>query len=80
VALRERLRGDAVHGWLCLPPVAARLRARLFSLGAVVAEAVGPTGEWLLEVRTSRGNVERLYRREGLRTEWVRSGFEFPAT
>ena len=80
VALRERLRGDAVHGWLCLPPVAARLRARLFSLGAVVAEAVGPTGEWLLEVRTSRGNVERLYRWEGLRTEWVRSGFEFPAT
>ena len=77
-ALTERLRGDAVHGWLCLPPIAARLRARLFSLGAVVAERTGPEGEWLIEVRTSRGNVEWLYRREGLRAEWVRSGFEIP--
>ena len=78
-ALAERLRGDAVHGWLCLPPVAARLRAKLFSLGAVVAERVEPEGEWLMEIRTSRGNVESLYRREGLRAEWVRSGLAIPA-
>jgi GTP-binding protein HflX len=78
-ALTERLRGDAVHGWLCLPPMASRLRARLFSLGAVMAERTGPEGEWLIEVRTSRGNVEWLFRREGLRAEWVRSGFEIPA-
>lgn len=78
VALTERLRGDAMHGWLCLPPMAARLRARLFSLGAVMAERTGPEGEWLIEVRTSRGNMELLYRREGLRAEWVRSGFEIP--
>ena len=78
-ALTERLRGDAVHGWLCLPPMAARLRSRLFSLGAVVTEHTGPEGEWLIEVSTSRGNVELLYRRDGLRAEWVRSGFEIPA-
>lgn len=78
-ALTERLRGDAVHGWLSLPPMAARLRAKLFSLGAVVAEQTGPAGEWLIEVRTSRGNLEWLCRREGLRKEWVRSGFEIPA-
>jgi GTP-binding protein HflX len=47
-------------------------------LGAVVAEQSGPTGEWLIEVRTSRGNVDRLCRQEGLRAEWVRSGFEIP--
>ena len=74
----ERLRGASVHGWLCLPPAASRLRARLFNLGAVVAEETGPAGEWLIEVRTSRDNVDLLYRREGLRAEWVRSGFEIP--
>ncbi len=78
-ALAERLRGDAVHGWLCLPPAEARLRSRLFSLGAVVAEQAGPAGEWLIEVRTSRGNMDLLRRRDGLRAEWVRSGFEIPA-
>jgi GTP-binding protein HflX len=78
-ALSERLRGDAVHGWLCLPPMAARLRARLFELGAVVTEQTGPDGKWLIEMRTSRGNVEWLCRREGLRAEWVRSGFKVPA-
>jgi GTP-binding protein HflX len=54
------------------------LRARLFDLGAVVTESTGAEGEWLIEVRTSRGNVEWLSRREGLRAEWVRSGFEIP--
>ena len=78
-ALAERLQGDAVHGWLCLPPTATRLRAKLFDLGAVVAEQMEPTGEWLIEVRTSRGNVGWLCRREGLRAEWVRSGFDIPA-
>ncbi|MDS4042818.1 MAG: ribosome rescue GTPase HflX [Candidatus Competibacter sp.] len=77
-ALTERLRGEAVHGWLCLPAAAARLRSRLFGMGAVVAEQTGPAGEWLIEVRTSRGNVDLLRRRDGLRAEWVRSGFEIP--
>lgn len=78
-AVTERLRGDMVHGWVCLPPAATRLRARLFSLGAVVTEQQSPAGEWLIEVRTSRGNVNLLHRCEGLRAEWVRSGFEIPA-
>jgi len=75
-ALAERLCEDTVHGWLRLPPAAARLRARLFGLGAVVAEQNDSAGEWLIEVRTSRGNVDLLQRRYGLRAEWVRSGFE----
>jgi len=77
-ALAERLRGGIVQGWLCLPPSAARLRARLFHLGAVVAEQTGPAGESLIEVRTSRGNIDLLCRRDGLQAEWVRSGFEAP--
>jgi GTP-binding protein HflX len=78
-ALVERLHGEKMHGWLCLPPTAARLRARLFDLGAVVAEQTSPEGEWLIEVRASRGNLDLLCRRDGLRAEWVRSGFEIPA-
>ena len=78
LALAERLQSDALHGWLCLPPAAARLRAKLFDLGAVVTEQMEPAGEWLIEVRTSRGNVDWLCRREGLRAEWVRSGFDIP--
>ncbi len=78
-ALAERLRGETMHGWLCLPPAAARLRARLFSLDAVVGEQIGPAGEWLIEVRTSRGNMDLLRRRDGLQAEWVRSGLAIPA-
>ncbi|QQS55342.1 MAG: GTPase HflX [Candidatus Competibacteraceae bacterium] len=78
-ALAERLRGETVHGWLCLPPAAARLRARLFNLDAVVDERIGPEGEWLIEVRTSRGNMDLLRRRDGLQAEWVRSGLAIPA-
>ncbi|MCB1825459.1 MAG: GTPase HflX [Candidatus Competibacteraceae bacterium] len=78
-ALAERLRGETLHGWLCLPPAAARLRARLFSLDAVVDERIGPAGEWLIEVRTSRGNMDLLRRRDGLQAEWVRSGLAIPA-
>ncbi|MDZ7621459.1 MAG: ribosome rescue GTPase HflX [Candidatus Competibacteraceae bacterium] len=78
-AIVERLHGEKIHGWLCLPPMAARLRARLFDLGAVVTEQTSPEGEWLIEVRTSRGNLNLLFRRDGLRAEWVRSGFEIPA-
>ena len=77
-ALSERIRGEAVYAQLCLPAAEVRLRSRLFSLGAVVAEQIGPTGEWLIEVRTSRGNMDLLCRRHGLRAEWVRSGFESP--
>ena len=77
-ALAERLRGGTVQGWLGLPHSAARLRARLFELGAVVAEETDSAGEWLIEVRTSRSNVDLLYRRDGLRAEWVRSGFSLP--
>ncbi len=78
-ALTEHLRSDIVHGWLCLPPAAARLRARLFSLGAVLTEETGSAGECLIEVRTSRSNMALLHRQDGLRTEWVRSGFKIPA-
>lgn len=72
-AIMQRVYGDMVHGWVCLPPQAARLRARLFSLNAVVAERLTGQGEWLLELRLSPTTLERLYQRDGLRREWISS-------
>ncbi len=72
-AIAERLQRDTVHGWIRLPPAAGRLRARLFSLGAVRAERLQPTGEWLLEVRTSRKNWQQLLHQEGFRDQWMQS-------
>ncbi len=74
-ALAERLRGDTVHGWVRLPAEAGRLRARLFSLGAVLTEQLNPAGEWLIEVQTSRKNLQLLCHREGFREEWMQSVF-----
>jgi len=70
-AIAERLHTDVIHSWVRLPPNAGRLRARFFSLGAVLAERLNPEGEWLIEVQTSRRNFQQLCLREGLREEWL---------
>lgn len=70
-ALSECLRGAAMQGWLRLPPEAARLRARLFDLGAVLTEQAGPEGECWIQVRAARADVELLCRQEGWRPEWA---------
>ena len=70
-ALSECLRGAAVQDWLRLPPEAARLRARLFNVGAVLAEQVGPHGESWMRVRAARADVEQMCHREGWRAEWA---------
>lgn len=77
-ALAERLRGAIGQGWLRVPASAARLRARLFSLGAVVAERMEPAGDWLMELRAVRDDVELLCQREGVRAEWAPSEVAIP--
>jgi GTP-binding protein HflX len=71
-ALSEWLLGDTVHCWLCLPPEAARLRARLFDLGAVISEQDYVTGDRLIEIQTSHDKLDFLKRYYGLRAEWMR--------
>lgn len=78
IALAERVCADTIQGWVCLPPSAARLRARLFALGAVLHEHTEDNGDCAMEIRTSRNNIERLHRQEGLQAAWVRSGFALP--
>ena len=70
-AISERMLSDSVHTWVRLPPEASRQRARLFNLGAVVAEQLNPRGEWLIEVQTSRKNLNQLIHREDFRQEWL---------
>ena len=52
--------GETVQGWLTLPPSAGRLRAELFSQGAVLHETTTPDGQWALEVRLARKLLQRL--------------------
>lgn len=71
-AVAERLHSDGlVHAWLRLPADQGRLRARLFGLKAVINEKLNAHGECVLEVKTSQKNINKLYRREGLRQEWL---------
>jgi GTP-binding protein HflX len=65
--------GEMVHSWVCLPPEAGRLRARLFSLNAVVTERLTGQGNWLLELRLASTTLERLHQQDGLRREWIDS-------
>lgn len=70
-ALAERLQNKSVHTWVRLPPIQGRLRAQLFELNAVIDEKVNNDGDWLLEVQTSKRNLDRLCQQEGLRDEWL---------
>lgn len=60
-ALDEHLRHHRERRSLRLPPRAARLRARLYELGAVVDEQVDTdSGDWLLEVAIEPHSLEQL--------------------
>jgi GTP-binding protein HflX len=63
-SIADRLSETMVHGWLHLPPQAGRLRARLFSLGAVLTERLDPAGEWILEVQAPPHQLQQLCRQE----------------
>ncbi|MBA3732680.1 MAG: hypothetical protein H0W93_10150 [Gammaproteobacteria bacterium] len=62
--LRRELHGEAVRGWLDLPP--GRARARLFAMGAVLQEKIDDDGASHLQVQMSRGQFEMFARRERL--------------
>ncbi|MGH8530891.1 MAG: ribosome rescue GTPase HflX [Nevskiales bacterium] len=62
--LAEVFFADQLEGELALPPAAARLRARLFELGAVRQERHTDAGETILSVSLPRQQFERLCREE----------------
>jgi GTPase len=65
-AITERFQESVLHGWLRLAPAEGRLRARLHTLGKVVREQVDEQGEWSIEILAPRGELERLFRKEGV--------------
>lgn len=68
-ALAERLGSARVQGRVRLPPEQGRLRARFYTLGRVLSEALDEQGETVLEFDLPRRELDRLYRREGLAAE-----------
>lgn len=56
---------------LCLPPSAARLRARLFNLGAVYSDCQDDRGGWILEVDMDASRLQRLCADSGVETGQV---------
>jgi GTP-binding protein HflX len=63
--IEERLSGARIQRWIRLEGRDARLRARLFELGAVSEERVADDGAWSLHVDLPLAQAERLARRGG---------------
>jgi GTPase len=59
-SIAERLNQNKVHKRIVLPPQAARVRAKLYSLGAVVDEASLDSGGWALEVTLAAARWDTL--------------------
>lgn len=65
-AIAEFFRGQLARGWLCVPPNAGRLRARLYGVGTVLNERVDTKGNCWMELRMSRRELDFLCRGQGL--------------
>ena len=64
-----RLKGKRIQIWISLESSHAKLRSKLFDLGAVSEEKVTDDGRWMLHINLSQQDAERLGRmpgREGL--------------
>ncbi len=64
-AIGERLSTDVIETTLCLRPHQGQLRARLFALGAVMDEQIGPDGTMTLRLRIEERELHRLARHAG---------------
>ncbi len=65
-AIAELTRDETVDGWLHLGPGQARVRARLFDLGAVREEEDRREGGWRMHVRMPLREYRQLCHRESL--------------
>ncbi|MEJ2645521.1 MAG: GTPase HflX [Gammaproteobacteria bacterium] len=65
-AVAEFFRGQLASGWLCVPPSAGRLRARLYGVGTVLKERVDEKGNCWMKLRMSRRELDHLCRGQGL--------------
>jgi GTP-binding protein HflX len=64
-AVADRLRGDRICRWIRIEGRDAKLRSRLFDLGAVSEERISDNGVWELHIDVSRQAAESLARMPG---------------
>ena len=64
--LLEYFREDQIQGLICLKPEHARIRALLFSIGAVQAEDVDITGNFLININIPKRDLLQLISRESI--------------
>ncbi|MEQ8205370.1 MAG: ribosome rescue GTPase HflX [Woeseia sp.] len=77
-AIAERLRRERVRGMMRLRPGQGRQRARLFELGAVVAETALDDGGWALELNLGERDLQRFLKRESLPASQFEAGAATP--
>lgn len=65
-AISERLGPHRFDGWLKLPATQARLRAKFFASGGVMAEEVDDEGGCHVHLRLPQDDLEQMLRREGV--------------
>jgi GTP-binding protein HflX len=70
-AITELFQESVLHGWLQLSAADGRLRSRLYGLGKVISETVDERGDWSLEIRAPRQELERLFRKEGVAFRFI---------
>ena len=64
--LAEVFQEEVIHEWIRLGPGDGRLRSRLFDMGAVCSERMDDEGNWLLEIKLQKRDLNTLTREEGI--------------
>jgi GTP-binding protein HflX len=60
-AISTQLHGEILTEKVVLKPTEAKLRAQLYELGAVLHESLSEEGEWLLTIRVTQAQKQRLF-------------------
>jgi GTP-binding protein HflX len=59
--IAEQLHGQVIVETVVLTPMQAKLRAQLYQLGSVLTESVNDDGAWLLHIKISAAQKQRLF-------------------
>jgi GTP-binding protein HflX len=63
-AISTQLHGAILLEDIVIKPTQAKLRAQLYQLGAVLKEAINEEGDWLLKIRITQAQKQRLFEQE----------------
>jgi GTP-binding protein HflX len=63
-AIAAQLHGTVLIENIVIKPTQAKLRAQLYQLGSVITESVNEEGDWLLQIRITSAQKQRLFATE----------------